>query len=354
MPGDLLARRYRRLLVCYPRAYRRSRGEEIVDTLLDNAPPGRTRPTVQESVNLIRHGLRARLGRPASRTVVFCSVLTAVICALFTAAAATRVAWETSPPQPNRAEATAIFSTILPDHNLDDISVPPALFVIYGQPLDGGEYALGATAAYRNGVPPVDQRHTLALAQQRLRETGWRVYEPTGRNSPQCEGPSCDLATLPTDTTLLARRGDTILELTLTSDFAYDSAYLSVSLRPATPAAVYPAGVLGGLFGAVAAWLLFAWASRRTERHPGRETITALFTATMLLWWLPVLPVAPGMIHYGFGAPRPQWPALWEFLGQPTFFLSFLAGCAGALLGLALAALPAQYGRRARRPHRSA
>ncbi|WP_155371126.1 hypothetical protein [Catellatospora vulcania] len=57
-----LERRYRRLLRWYPKSYRDSRGDEIVSTLLDLAPPGRRRPTPAEAADLIEGGLRCRLG----------------------------------------------------------------------------------------------------------------------------------------------------------------------------------------------------------------------------------------------------------------------------------------------------
>ncbi|MFR9778566.1 hypothetical protein ACL02O_21265 [Micromonospora sp. MS34] len=109
-----LIRHYRRLLLAYPRAYRRERGEEILGLLLDTTPPGRTRPTVTGAVDLVRAGLRCRLGRPASRTVGVWAALTALICGLFTAAVASRLVWETSRPQPDRAEVMAIFTEAFP------------------------------------------------------------------------------------------------------------------------------------------------------------------------------------------------------------------------------------------------
>jgi hypothetical protein len=59
---DALERRYRRLLLAYPAEYRRERGDEIVGILLDDAPPGRTRPDWREAVDLVLGGLRRRAG----------------------------------------------------------------------------------------------------------------------------------------------------------------------------------------------------------------------------------------------------------------------------------------------------
>lgn len=57
-----LERCYRRLLRCYPRSYRDTRGDELLTTLLDLAPPGRTRPTAGDVADLVEGGLRTRLG----------------------------------------------------------------------------------------------------------------------------------------------------------------------------------------------------------------------------------------------------------------------------------------------------
>lgn len=55
-----LERRYRWLLLAYPRGYRSGNGEELVATLLDAAAPGRTSPSWREAVALIAGGLRVR------------------------------------------------------------------------------------------------------------------------------------------------------------------------------------------------------------------------------------------------------------------------------------------------------
>lgn len=60
-PADALERRYRRLLRTYPAAWRRDREEELIGVLMTAARPGRTRPSAAEALNLLTHGLLARL-----------------------------------------------------------------------------------------------------------------------------------------------------------------------------------------------------------------------------------------------------------------------------------------------------
>ncbi|MFF5206671.1 hypothetical protein [Streptosporangium sp. NPDC000396] len=59
--GGVLERRYRRLLLSYPPAYRAGYGGELIATLLDTAEPGRTVPSFRESRALIVAGLRTRV-----------------------------------------------------------------------------------------------------------------------------------------------------------------------------------------------------------------------------------------------------------------------------------------------------
>ena len=59
-----LERRYRRLLACYPRAFRRQNEEEILAVLLACAQDGQRRPGLGASADLIRSAVLIRL-RPA-------------------------------------------------------------------------------------------------------------------------------------------------------------------------------------------------------------------------------------------------------------------------------------------------
>ncbi|SNT64223.1 hypothetical protein SAMN05216276_111312 [Streptosporangium subroseum] len=54
-------RRCRLLTRAYPPRFRESRGEELLSTLLDLQEPGQIRPSLRESLDVIRGGLAARL-----------------------------------------------------------------------------------------------------------------------------------------------------------------------------------------------------------------------------------------------------------------------------------------------------
>jgi len=55
-----LERRCRVLLRAYPAEYRRERGEEIITTLMEASPEGRSRPSLRDARSLVAGGLRAR------------------------------------------------------------------------------------------------------------------------------------------------------------------------------------------------------------------------------------------------------------------------------------------------------
>jgi len=61
MPESPAERRCRRLLLAYPAAYRASRGDEIVATMLDSSPYGGG-PSLADQIDVVAAGLRQRLG----------------------------------------------------------------------------------------------------------------------------------------------------------------------------------------------------------------------------------------------------------------------------------------------------
>ncbi|MEU7800985.1 hypothetical protein AB0J14_02360 [Micromonospora arborensis] len=308
-----------------------------------------TMPVIDKSATSRFGRALRRLGRPAGGAAVAWVPLAAVICGLFTGALASRAAWETSRPQPDRAEAGAILTEVFPGHDLGDIDIPPALFVVYGHALrlstvktlvfgDGGEYQESATGAAAFGAPPVPAEQIVAVARERLTGAGWRVYDPQVTEGITCEDKVCATARAITDTALVARRGDTILTASISTQTLAESTYLSVELHRAPPPAVIPAGVLGTLLGAVAAWVVFGWSSRRVEERRRRGTVNVLFGVAVVLWWLPVLLAAPQLLWHHLGEPHPAWHPFWEWLGQPAVSLLFLVGAGCALLALGLAA----------------
>jgi hypothetical protein len=86
-----LERRYRRLLACYPRAFRRENEDEILAVLLACAQDGKQRPGLAASADLIKGAIRMRLrmaGRPP-RTVravirLICAAAAAELAVLIT------------------------------------------------------------------------------------------------------------------------------------------------------------------------------------------------------------------------------------------------------------------------------
>jgi hypothetical protein len=85
-----LERRYRRVLACYPKAFRRESGEEILAVLLAAARAGQRRVGLAGSADLLRGALRMHLGlsrapRPVRNAVrVMCSGAVLTVAALIT------------------------------------------------------------------------------------------------------------------------------------------------------------------------------------------------------------------------------------------------------------------------------
>lgn len=95
-PGEAggLERRYRRLLVFYPAAYRRVHDEEMLAVLMTAAPEGQRRPGIADTADLIWGALRVRFqpqrdgGEPAWRDAL--AVLTVVLPAAMLLVSATQ------------------------------------------------------------------------------------------------------------------------------------------------------------------------------------------------------------------------------------------------------------------------
>jgi hypothetical protein len=344
-----LAARYRLLLLCYPREYRRQRGREIVDTLLELAPSGQTRPTIRQAFNLFRNGMRCRLGHPASRSVVVWAVLTSVVWGLFAAAIAERVAWETARPLPNAAQATATFTPLLPGENLGPLGDSPPLFGLDGgipvgwtdipKLLFGNGIEYGPNDVVATVTEPAAENRSVDALTRRLQANGWQVDAPWTRRVGDCSPPTCEPARPVTGTMIIARRGDDIL----TIDIQPEPVTLYVRIERAPPTLTVPAGIAAGLAGAAAVWLLFGWVSRRLERLGivPRAIVYVVGGWALILWYLPMVIFLPylslGMLSAG--STDTESGQLWIWLGQPVGLLPLLIGTALALAVMATAAM---------------
>ncbi|WP_173036224.1 hypothetical protein [Phytohabitans flavus] len=93
-----LERAYRRLLLAYPRRYRRERGTEILTTLLDAARPDQRRPSPRDALDLVLGGLRRRLAIPRGPLPAAAATVVALLAAL---GAAAGTGWRAAAPEPD-------------------------------------------------------------------------------------------------------------------------------------------------------------------------------------------------------------------------------------------------------------
>ena len=146
---------YAWVLAAYPKDYRRRHGAELLEPMLLES----RHPTVREAVNLYAHGLRTRLGRPASRTVSAWALLAVLTAGVFGAALGSWVGWQTAGPLPPPAWTRALLADAAPAADFGPIEAPPSSkFLLLDQALRwadaddllfgwGGEYRAAATEA---------------------------------------------------------------------------------------------------------------------------------------------------------------------------------------------------------------
>jgi hypothetical protein len=332
---DKLAQRYRRLLVAYPREYRQARGDELLETLLAATPPGRRNPTVRAATSLLRHGLRAQLGRPGSRAVVVAAALTAVLVGFLGAAGCARLAWQGARDLPDDSRAAAITQVALPDAAPASMRRNDGLF-FYDDPTNAwtpvfgaDDYSPGRVEYLFNATSATgDHRAFAEAATDRFRSAGWQVGEVRvgdGQN-------------YGVGSTFWARKNGLTVEL---ADEVDVTPSVNLTIVRTEPWWVLPAAVLGGLAGMLAGWLLAGWVSRRTAgRHPAFQVGAGLFWVAAIVGMLPsfALSVLLEVNSYRFPAPwmpLPSWFGL-VYLGRLPALLAGLAG----LVVVGLAALP--------------
>ncbi|XVU28930.1 hypothetical protein ACQPZJ_18275 [Actinoplanes sp. CA-054009] len=317
---------YALLLRAYPAGRRR---RELAETLID---AGRRRPGPGEAVNLLRHGLRARLGRPAGRGVVVMAFMVATVAGFGGAAVAARAAWEFAPAFPSGAALHEITETVYPGLGatgetprtlFDDVSEPSwADVVAHGHNEDFGFAGL-RFGPHDDATVPGDNRAWTERARARLEASGWRVT---------------DVVTIPdsTEIRLFATRGELALELdtsTNVADLPAGSFATWASLQRLTPGFVDAAAIAALLVAGLLGWLAAGWASRRAERSgPAAETLVLWpAVAAMVLLFPQALVGALALLAEPFQSGPPLEP-FW------SLSVTWLHGL--VLLGVPLLAVP--------------
>jgi hypothetical protein len=258
---------YRLLLRAYPPGRRRG---ELADTLLE---VGRARPSVREGLNLLRHGLRARLGRPASTAVVVLATMIALVTGVVGAAVTTRLAWEAVPALPSGERLDEIAGTVFPGVPTTAEKYSDELFYDLREPSTAEVFLTGHDEDFQftdvilgpeSRFLPGDYRQWTVEAQGRLVEAGWEVgrAEVTGATW-IATGEIDDSGRLFT-----ATRDGLALEIQTETDVVDTPAgsfSVTAEIDRLTPGYVLAAGVFGLLAGALLGWLVTGWVSRRTE-----------------------------------------------------------------------------------------
>jgi hypothetical protein len=276
-----LAGRYRLLLRTYPPGRRR---DEVLDTLLMAAQPGRKRPGLRESANLLRHGARARLGRPAGRHVVIIAVLVALFTGFAAASLANRLTWTAAPPLPDSAELAQIRELVTPGIPSTDDELTQAVFTN-----DAGETSWGAVNYYAEHTADTrDVNAYLAGAERRLEAAGWRVVDSWSIS------PYDNETGIPSnDSREIVAVNDNGLVLGFSDSFDPESADLpgglTVDIRRTAPWWVTGGTVAGGLLGIAIGWLLTGWASRRTEGNPAATSGAGIAAVVAMVLLLPAV-----------------------------------------------------------------
>jgi hypothetical protein len=325
-----LARRYRLLLLTYPRAYRRRRGPEMVTTLLDAAPVDRSWPTRAEVADLLTGGLRFRF-RVWGAAAIVAAVCAATFTAVALGALGGYLGWQTAQPLPSNAEALRMVEPALPPGT----SVEPQRwdFIFDDNPEYTDPrwvYLVGGTDEYRAGkvffqiTYPNDRpaQRMVDGAEQRMRAAGWR---PAGTNLSGC----CPESAVYRDGELVEVFSEGYLD---------ESHYgLQVAVSRTTPTPVLPLTTAGLLAGGVAGWLMAAWVFRRVqESTPARRAFTVVVVGVGLLALFPATALSALALVASYFSPHhpaePAWLGYTFMLFRPLAYLGAAAVAGGLLI----------------------
>ncbi|HEY3501680.1 MAG TPA: hypothetical protein VGN37_02700 [Actinocatenispora sp.] len=285
MPDDtrtaLLARRYRRWLLAYPRGYRRERGPEIIGTLLDATDPGRSRPPAREVVHLLGHGVGRRAVEAGRRAFVV-AAFAAVLGGLSGIALGSWLSWRTVDTMaPDSATAGRVARQILPGPTDSGGHFGRHTFWNpYSEHTLHGGTGVRAGSAEGGGTVPHGARYdeTARAVAARMRAHGWHdVHTTIEALDPNTSPPGIAYVTGTRDGYLAAVEVD--------AADGDNPATVGLDLMWAEPASQPAATTAGGVVGILIGVLFGLLTSKRMRRH-GRgmqRTYSGLCLATLLL-----------------------------------------------------------------------
>ncbi|MEV4538849.1 hypothetical protein AB0J82_34260 [Asanoa sp. NPDC049518] len=241
-----LERGYRRLLLAYPRAYRRARADEIVTTLMEGAPPDRVRPPAGDAWDLVRGGLRQRFAPPHGRGYAAVAVVCAAAAAYLALGAAIRL-------------------TTTSEAGKDALVVAAAMLLPQDAPLVGDQERMltafgGPTRLDLTFAPQARSLDELTVVvRDRAIADGW-VAGPIGAHG-----------------FTLERAGQTFDVTVANGVPAEPEAGGSFHARYPWPAPLLPVGIAAVVLGGLAGWLAGSWTLRRfRSRTPAGKLLIAL------------------------------------------------------------------------------
>jgi hypothetical protein len=337
-PRSELASRYRRLLFLYPRSYRRHRGDEIVTTLVDAAPPHQTRPTRAEAMDLVAKGLRHRF-----RVIGWGARLAACVAAVFVAVAGAAaggfLGWQSAPALPNDATVARLTDPVTTAGRVEGSRRWDFTFAGNPQFSSSWNSVLFGTDEYEAGqvsqgiyLPRMDTyaqaTDSLAAVRDRLQAANWSTSDTTSaccRQFGDFPGFVAYRDGLRGEVTLLAQP----------TDFKPDELMMYVALTRTTPGLVPALTVMGAVIGGLVGWLMIAWASRRArESTPGRQAAAIVMFVLTVVALLPATTVSAGAIIDVFRYlhdPVPGWIG-YTLLGARALSWAGLLAASAALL----------------------
>jgi hypothetical protein len=297
-----LERDYRRLLLAYPREYRRARGDEIVTTLMEATPPDRVRPRAGDAWDLVRGGLSKRFAPPHGRGYAAVALACAAAVAYVALGGAIRL---------TTASETSYDSQIFTSASL----LPP------DAPLQGDAGRMWTTFGGPTEVDLTFSPQPRALddlaaeARARAVADGWVA------------GP------IEAHRFTLDRAGQAMVVTIAEGAHPEPDTTVYFTTRYPWPAPLVPAGVAAVVLGGLAGWLAGAWTLRRyRSRTPAGQLLIAL-TGAPGLWLLAAAAVGTVAVNRGSISRM-----LLSFTGSVTEGLGLAALAAAPLLAAVLPA----------------